>query len=271
MPELPEVETIRRGVAPHVTHAVVQRVIVRERRLRWPISADLETALTGQTIQTVERRAKYLLLRAERGTVLLHLGMSGRLRILQAATPANKHDHVDIDLHNGTILRFTDPRRFGAMLWTSAPPEHHPLLRDLGPEPLEAGFTGAYLHERAQGRTMPVKSFIMDGHVVVGVGNIYANEALFLASIGPLRPAGRIAYARHAALAEAIRAVLADAIQRGGTTLRDFVGGDGEPGYFQQQLQVYDRADLPCRRCGGPIQRKVLSQRATYFCPRCQR
>jgi formamidopyrimidine-DNA glycosylase len=196
--------------------------------------------------------------------------MSGSLRVLRQDAPVGKHDHVDLQLAGGLCLRFNDPRRFGALLWTSEPPEQHPLLRDLGPEPLENAFTGSYLYRRARGRQMAVKPFIMDGRVVVGVGNIYANEALFLAGIHPLRAAGRIAQDRFTVLAAAIRQVLEDAIAQGGTTLRDYVGGLGEPGYFQQSLRVYGREKLPCRQCRTPIRVSRLGQRATYYCVRCQ-
>ena len=270
MPELPEVETVRRGLAPHLTGQVVTGVVVRQPRLRWPVPEQLAAQLPGQPIQRVERRAKYLLLRTDAGTAILHLGMTGRLRLLSAATPLQKHDHVDLALASGYCLRFNDSRRFGAVLWTTAPPERHPLLQALGPEPFDAAFSGAYLHRRAQGRTSAVKTFIMDNRVVVGVGNIYANEALFAAGISPLRPAGQVTETECDRLAIAIREILTEAIRQGGTTLRDFIGGDGEPGYFQQSLRVYDRRGLPCAVCGQPIQHCRIGQRATYYCPRCQ-
>ena len=270
MPELPEVETVRRGIAPHLTGQRVVQVVVRQPRLRWPVPDELATEMSGQTIQRVDRRAKYLLLRTDAGTAILHLGMTGRLRLLSAATPLQKHDHVDLALASGQCLRFNDSRRFGAVLWTTAPPERHPLLQALGPEPFDAAFSGAYLHRRAQGRTPAVTTFIMDNRVVVGVGNIYANEALFAAGISPLRPAGQVTEAECDRLAIVIREILTEAIRQGGTTLRDFIGGDGEPGYFQQSLRVYDRRGLPCAVCGQPIQRCRIGQRATYYCPRCQ-
>jgi formamidopyrimidine-DNA glycosylase len=270
MPELPEVETVRRGIAPHLTGQIVTEVRVRQPRLRWPVPEELGTTLPGQVIQQVDRRAKYLLLRADTGTAIIHLGMTGRLRILSANAPLQKHDHVDLVLASGQCLRFNDSRRFGALLWTVEPPERHPLLQTLGPEPFDQGFTGRYLHQRAQGRALAVKTFIMDNHVVVGVGNIYANEALFAAGINPSRPAGRIALAECERLVEAVREILGEATRQGGTTLRDFVGGEGEPGYFQQYLRVYDRYALPCVSCGEPIQRCRIGQRATYYCPRCQ-
>ena len=271
MPELPEVETVRRGIAPHLTGQTVIQVIVRQPRLRWPTPEALAVLLPGQVIRRVERRAKYLLLRTDAGTALFHLGMTGRLRILPTATPLQKHDHVDVLLADGHCLRFNDSRRFGAVLWTVEPPEQHPLLRTLGPEPFDPAFSGGYLQQRAQGRTLAAKAFIMDNHIVVGVGNIYANESLFAAGISPLRPAGQITLVEYDRLAAAIRTILDEAIRQGGTTLRDFVGGDGEPGYFQQALRVYNRRALPCAVCGEPIQRCRIGQRATYYCPRCQR
>lgn len=271
VPELPEVETARQGIAPHLTGQVVTRVVVRESRLRWPVPGDFADRLSGQVIQAVQRRAKYLLLRTAAGSVLLHLGMSGSLRLLPVGTAPQKHDHVDIELASGSCLRFNDPRRFGALLWTADPPEQHPLLRHLGPEPLSEAFTAEYLHGAAHHRRAPVKSFIMDNRIVVGVGNIYANEALFMAGIHPLRAAGRISRDRYEVLADSIRQVLTEAIRQGGTTLRDFVGSAGEPGYFAQYLKVYGRHRLPCPECGEAIKLHRLSQRATYYCPHCQR
>lgn len=271
MPELPEVETIRRGIAPHLIGQTVINVVVRERRFRWPVPLDLETALGGHVIHALERRGKYLLLHTDSGCALLHLGMSGSLRLLPLGTAANKHDHIDISLSGGYCLRFTDPRRFGALLWTDDPPGNHPLLRHLGPEPLDEGFHGAYTYRLAQGRKIAVKTLIMDSRVVVGVGNIYANEALFKAGIHPRRAADRISLNRYLRLVMAIREVLTEAIDQGGTTLRDFADGEGRPGYFQHQLQVYARAGLPCPVCAEPIRLARLGQRATYYCPHCQR
>lgn len=271
MPELPEVETIRRGITPYLIGQAVTRVIVREPRLRWPVSPELEADLSGQVCHGVERRGKYLLLAADSGNVLIHLGMSGSLRILPADAPANKHDHVDILLASGYCLRLNDPRRFGALLWTTNPPGDHPLLRHLGPEPLTEDFHAGYLHGLAHGRKLAVKDFIMDSRIVVGVGNIYANEALFRAGINPRRAAGRISRDRYLRLVAAIRTVLAEAIAQGGTTLRDFADSEGKPGYFQQRLQVYAQARLPCPTCAEPIRLSRLNQRATYHCPRCQR
>ena len=271
MPELPEVETICRGIAPHLTGQIVTQVVVRRPQLRWPVPEALALQLSGQLIQSVERRAKYLLLRTDAGTAIFHLGMTGQLRILPANTPPKKHDHVDLVLANGCCLRFNDSRRFGALLWTSEPPERHSLLQILGPEPFNTAFSSAYLHQQAQGRRSAVKAFIMDNHIVSGVGNIYANESLFAARISPLRAAGQIALAEYARLKTAIQEILSEAIQQGGTTLRDFTGGNGEPGCFQRSLCVYDRYSLSCIACGEPIQRCRISQRVTSDCPCCQR
>ncbi|WP_313279891.1 bifunctional DNA-formamidopyrimidine glycosylase/DNA-(apurinic or apyrimidinic site) lyase [Stutzerimonas balearica] len=270
MPELPEVETTRRGIAPHLLGQTIERVVVRDRRLRWPIPEDLDVRLSGQRIEAVERRAKYLLIRVQSGTLIAHLGMSGSLRLVPAELPAAKHEHVDILLGSGQALRYTDPRRFGALLWSQLPLEH-PLLASLGPEPLDEGFDGRRLYELSRGRSMAVKPFIMDNAVVVGVGNIYASEALFAAGIDPRRPAGGISRARYERLAAEIRRILAMAIERGGTTLRDFVGGDGKPGYFQQELFVYGRGGAFCKLCGSTLREVRLGQRASVYCGRCQR
>ncbi|HEY3698095.1 MAG TPA: bifunctional DNA-formamidopyrimidine glycosylase/DNA-(apurinic or apyrimidinic site) lyase [Spongiibacteraceae bacterium] len=271
MPELPEVETTRRGIEPHLRGQRIERVIVRQPRLRWPIPLELHNQLAGQSIDNIQRRAKYLLMPFAHGTLIMHLGMSGSLRIVVADLAVGKHDHVDIELGSGQALRFTDPRRFGAMLWQPRSEVVHPLLADLGPEPLTAEFDGDYLFERARGRGAPVKAFIMDSGIVVGVGNIYANEALFGAGIRPDRAAGRISRARYALLAEEIKRVLARSIKQGGTTLRDFVGGDGKPGYFRQQLKVYGRGGEKCVVCSTVLDEVRLGQRSTVFCKRCQR
>ncbi|MDY7220023.1 bifunctional DNA-formamidopyrimidine glycosylase/DNA-(apurinic or apyrimidinic site) lyase [Denitrificimonas sp. JX-1] len=270
MPELPEVETTRRGIAPHLIGQRVVRVVVRNPRLRWPIPADLDVRLSGQKIVSVERRAKYLLIGAEVGTLIGHLGMSGSLRMVEMGTPVEKHDHMDIELESGLVLRYTDPRRFGAMLWSSEPPLQHKLLQKLGPEPLSEAFSEDHLYERSRGRSMSIKPFIMDNAIVVGVGNIYATEALFAAGIDPRREAGSVSKARYAKLTAEIKRVLAVAIEQGGTTLRDFVGGDGKPGYFQQKLFVYGRAGQPCLVCGRELREVKLGQRASVFCSRCQ-
>ena len=270
MPELPEVETSRRGIAPWVEEETVSDVIVRDRRLRWPVPDDLELRLRGQQIRSVRRRAKYLLFDTVRGSAMMHLGMSGSVRIIEEDEPAGKHDHVDIRLASGKALRFRDPRRFGCLLW-AADAESHPLIRDLGPEPLSEEFDGEYLWRRSRGRKVGIKPFIMNAGIVVGVGNIYASEALFGAGIHPKRKAGRVSRERMDRLSTSIKAVLQRAIEAGGTTLRDFSGGDGEPGYFRQQLDVYDREGKPCRVCEAPIRSVVLGQRSTYYCIGCQR
>ncbi|MBT8130628.1 MAG: bifunctional DNA-formamidopyrimidine glycosylase/DNA-(apurinic or apyrimidinic site) lyase [Gammaproteobacteria bacterium] len=270
MPELPEVEITRRGILPAINGIAVSQVIVREKRLRWPVSPRLARDLPGQTIESVDRRAKYLLLRTSGGTLIVHLGMSGSLRALPQAMPARKHDHVDIIFANKTCLRFTDPRRFGSMLWTRRDPLQHKLLQKLGPEPLEDQFDGVYLYNAARGRRCAIKLLIMNAATVVGVGNIYASEALHAAAINPRRAAGRIGLARMQRLAAEIKSVLANAITVGGTTLRDFTGGDGQPGYFQLELNVYDRENEPCRRCSAPVRRIVQGQRSTFYCPVCQ-
>jgi len=270
MPELPEVETSRRGIAPWMEGQEVLAVTVRDRRLRWPVPEDVDRRLPGQRIRAVGRRAKYLLLDTDAGTAMLHLGMSGSVRIIDQDEPAGLHDHVDILLGNGKSLRFRDPRRFGSLLWTEDP-HSHALLRNLGPEPLTGDFGGDYLWQQARGRKIAIKPFIMNAGIVVGVGNIYASEALFRAGIHPKRRAGRVARPRMHRLADAIKSVLQRAIDAGGTTLRDFHGGDGEPGYFSRQLDVYDREDLPCRNCDAPIRSIVLGQRSTYYCKICQR
>ncbi len=271
MPELPEVETTRRGIAPHLIGQRVQRVVVRNARLRWPIPEDLDVRLSGQQIVSVERRAKYLLIGAEVGTLISHLGMSGSLRMVEAGTPVAKHDHVDIELESGLVLRYTDPRRFGAMLWSIESPLQHALLQKLGPEPLLDDFSVNHLYECSRGRSIAVKPFIMDNAVVVGVGNIYASEALFAAGIDPRRAAGSLSKARYAKLTAEIKRILAWAIEQGGTTLRDFVGGDGKPGYFQQKLFVYGRSGQPCLGCATELREIKLGQRASVYCPKCQR
>lgn len=270
MPELPEVETTRRGVASALGAARVSDVIVRDHRLRYPVPADLQAHLCGQAIQAYRRRAKYLLIDFARGSLLIHLGMSGSLRVLPADTPPQKHDHVDI-VCDKSILRLHDPRRFGAVLWLDSAADTHPLLANLGPEPLEPGFDGTVLHAAARSRRCAVKLMIMDAAVVVGVGNIYASESLFRAGIHPHRPAHRVSLARYHRLATEIRATLEDALAAGGSTLRDFVRSDGQPGYFQQQYSVYGRDGQPCRVCGTSIQRTVTGQRASFYCPACQR
>lgn len=270
MPELPEVETTRRGVEPWALGQCVLAVEVHESRMRWPVPADLAQRLVGQEILEISRRAKYLLFRTAAGSLLVHLGMSGSLRVIRDQAPRRTHDHVDILLASGDRLRYNDPRRFGCLLWLE-PGEQHPLLNQLGPEPLSPEFSGEHLFQQSRGRRVAVKPFLMDNAVVVGVGNIYASESLFLAGIRPDRAAGRVSLARYQVLAGHVRTVLASAIRQGGTTLRDFVGGDGKPGYFAQQLLVYGRGGQPCKRCGGILRESRLGQRSSVFCVTCQR
>ncbi len=271
MPELPEVETTLRGLRPHLTGARIERLLLRDRRLRYPVAAETEDAVAGQRIAQLRRRAKYLLLELQRGTLLLHLGMSGSLRMVPVATPPGVHDHFDLVLDSGLSLRLRDPRRFGALLWTAEPPESHRLLRHLGPEPLDPELDGAYLYRRARGRRMAVKPFIMDARHIVGVGNIYASESLHRAGIHPGRPCGRISERRFEGLAAAIRSVLTEAINLGGTSLRDFVQEDGHPGYFALSLRVYGRQGAPCLGCGTSLLHQRIGQRSSVYCPRCQR
>jgi formamidopyrimidine-DNA glycosylase len=270
MPELPEVETARRGIAPLIEGRRIAALMVRQRRLRWPVPRTLGRELPGQTIRAVGRRAKYLLLALDRGTLILHLGMSGSLRVLAAATPPQKADHVDLVLDDGRCLRLRDPRRFGALLWTTDDPARHRLLKDLGPEPLDPGFDGERLWQSARGRRCAVRDLLLNGRIVAGVGNIYANEALHAAGIDPRRPAGTIGRARYRRLARALRTVLGRALAAGGTTLRDFQRADGRPGYFRQRLAVYGRAGQPCRRCRRPLRAVRLGQRRAFLCPHCQ-
>ena len=269
MPELPEVETSRRGIEPYVVDQKISGVQIRERRLRWPVSLDIDERLPGATITSVDRRAKYLLINTTSGTAIVHLGMSGSVFIVDRDTPAGVHDHIDVELESGHALRLRDPRRFGSLHWSDDALNHW-LLKDLGPEPLGDQFDGAYLWERSRRRRVAVKQFIMNANIVVGVGNIYASESLFLAGINPKRAAGRISLHRYEALADAIRDVLQKSIRAGGTTLRDFYGGDGEAGYFLQELQVYGREDEPCFHCARPVAAIVQGQRATYYCKNCQ-
>lgn len=271
MPELPEVETIRRGILPHIIKQQVQQIIIRQPKLRWRIPENLPQEFIQQTIQSVTRRGKYLLLTTQNGTAIIHLGMSGRLRILPATIPAEKHDHVDILFSSEKCLRFTDPRRFGAVLWTNENPEQHPLLKNLGPEPLTSKFNGNYLFTTSRKKTTSIKQFIMNADIVVGVGNIYANEALFAAKIHPRTHAGKISKEKYQLLAQCIKKILMLAIKRGGTTLRDFFNSDNKPGYFSQKLKVYGREDLPCVRCKTLLKLIRIAQRATVFCPQCQK
>ncbi|MCX9155564.1 bifunctional DNA-formamidopyrimidine glycosylase/DNA-(apurinic or apyrimidinic site) lyase [Niveibacterium sp. 24ML] len=269
MPELPEVETTCRGIAPHVEGRTVTSVIVRDARMRRPVPHSLALELPGEQIERVQRRGKYLLLQAQRGTLLIHLGMSGNLRVIESTAPPRKHDHVDI-VFGTRALRYHDPRRFGVVDWWIGPIEAHPLVAPLGIEPLAAAFDGAWLYRATRGRRSAIKLFLMDAHTIVGVGNIYASESLFRAGIRPGTQTGRLSLARCEKLVAAVKETLLAAIQAGGSTLRDFVGSDGAPGYFQHEAYVYGRAGSPCRRCGGPIRQTTLGQRSTFWCPKCQ-
>ncbi len=269
MPELPEVETTCRGIRPRLVGQKITAIIVRQPRMRWPVPTAIQAA-SGQTIEQVERRGKYILISLAGGTILMHLGMSGSLRLVNPEQEPGKHDHVDIALKNNLVLRLNDPRRFGAVLWWTDPIEKHPLLIKLGPEPLEDAFDDQHLWRLSRGRKQAVKTFIMNGHVVVGVGNIYASEALFRAGIRPQRQAGRISKQRYQRLSIVIREVLQEAIAQGGTTLQDFTNSDGQPGYFAQELLVYGRENQACVSCSKPIKMIVLGQRASFYCPQCQ-
>lgn len=271
MPELPEVETVRRGLAPHIVGRTIERVVVRDRRLRWPIPRGFERTLAGRQIRAIDRRGKYLLVDVGDGRVILHLGMTGRLSLITPGRALQKHDHFDLELSGDLVLRFNDPRRFGAALWWPASQPKHALLKHMGPEPLTDAFSAEYLSRLARRRSAPVKNFLMDGRVVVGVGNIYAVEALFRAGIRPMRQAGRVTRAEYEKLVAAVRGVLNDALAAGGTTFRDFLDSNGEPGYFVQKLFVYDRAGQPCRKCKTRIKRLVIGQRSSYYCPKCQK
>lgn len=270
MPELPEVDTIRRGLAQTICDQRIKRIIVRERRLRWPVCKQLGTQLTNSRINNIQRRAKYLLIETTQGHLIIHLGMSGCLKVVPHNTPIEKHDHIDFILSNKHTLRYNDPRRFGCVLWTDQPPDQHRLLATLGPEPLEPAFNCEYLYDLCQQRRCSIKQLIMNSKVVVGVGNIYVNEALFLAGIHPSQPANQLQDTDCQQLIDSIQIVLQQAIDAGGTTLKDFKNATGKPGYFQQQLNVYGKGDEPCPTCDNPIQRQMMHQRATYFCPHCQ-
>ena len=271
MPELPEVETTCRGIKAHIVGKRVKGVIVRQPRLRWPITPSLKEMLPGQDILNVTRRGKYLLLGAKNGTVIIHLGMSGSLQLVTSEEAPIKHDHFDIVFNNGKALRLNDPRRFGAVLWTTKPPLKHALLVSLGPEPLEHNFNADYLYDVSRKRRVTIKSFIMNSKIVVGIGNIYANEALFRSGIRPTTAAGKISKIRYQQLVKAIQEVLQAAIAKGGTTLRDFTNGEGKPGYFKQKLLIYGHAGEPCTVCNKIIKLSQQNQRATYYCSQCQR
>ena len=271
MPELPEVETTCRGISPHIENNIITKVIVRNRRLRWPIPTGLNKKLSMQKILSVSRRAKYLLINTETGTIIIHLGMSGSLRILPIDAAIEKHDHFEIQFKDGICLRLRDPRRFGCVLWEKNNPLEHKLLINLGSEPLDKEFNAELLFEKSRKRKTTIKQFIMDAKIVVGVGNIYASESLFLAGINPKRLAGKITKQNSVDLTAAIKKILKQAIKQGGTTLKDFSSSDGKPGYFQQKLKVYDRKDEACLKCNKPIKQLVLGQRSTFYCSNCQK
>lgn len=270
MPELPEVEVIRLGIAPHVEGQVVKDVFVWNRHLRWSIPTRIRSHLLDRRFLSIARQGKYLLWYTDGGCMLMHLGMSGSLRFVPQGTQPRKHDHFAILLASGQALHFHDPRRFGAILWTGSDPLQHKLIKNLGIEPLSKAFNGEYLYQRSRNRSLAIKSFIMDGSNVVGVGNIYANEALFVAGIHPKRKANRNALRRYSRLATVIKQVLSHAIELGGTTLRDFSDGHGSPGYFQQQLYVYGRGGQACRQCGSSIKCCRINQRSAFYCAKCQ-
>ena len=269
MPELPEVETTRKGLEPLITNQKILAVHIYKKKLRWEIPSLLKKTLENQTIKKISRRAKYLLIHFDNGKLVIHLGMSGSISVVNSYVPLKKHEHFELALDNGTSFRFHDPRRFGSILWQK-PNEILSLLKNLGPEPLSYEFDNDSLFSSANGKSKNIKSFIMDSNVVVGVGNIYASESLFLSGISPKREAGKTSKKRFKVLTNSIKNVLTDAINNGGTTLNDFSNVDGNPGYFSQVLNVYGRENMPCRRCNGKIKRIIQNQRATYYCPRCQ-
>lgn len=269
MPELPEVETTLRGISPHIAQQTITKIIVRQPSLRWPVDPNT-TTLQGAQITQLIRRAKYIIMGTNKGSLIWHLGMSGSMRILLQDSPAEKHDHIDVILNNGCILRYNDPRRFGACIFTTSDPLQHKLLSKLGPEPLHDDFNGDYLYAISRGKNTAIKSFIMDSHIVCGVGNIYACESLFHSQIHPTRKAGKIAKQRYINLANQIKDILSRSIQQGGTTLKDFTQSDGKPGYFKQQLSVYGRKGLACPVCQQAIKNIKQAQRSTFFCSECQ-
>ena len=270
MPELPEVETTRRGIEPHIVGKAIKAVIVRQSRLRWPVSPELSQVMTGNRVHGISRRAKYLLFGTNTGRMMVHLGMSGSLRITNGSTVLKKHDHIDIIFDDGTVLRYHDPRRFGSVFWIPEG-DSHDLINSLGPEPLSDEFDGRYLYELSRGRKVAIKLFIMNSKVVVGVGNIYANESLHRAGIRPDRFAGRVSRDSYARLSQEIKEVLVSAISSGGTTLQDFVREDGSPGYFKQSLLVYGRGNEPCLNCRSGLKEVRIGNRTTVFCAKCQR
>lgn len=272
MPELPEVEITRQGIAPFITHKTITDVIIRQPKLRWPVIGQLDEIIRNQPVLSVSRRAKYLIIQLPVGNLLLHLGMSGSLRIWDTDTlpPATRHDHADFIFDDQTVLRFHDPRRFGAILWFAGIPEHHPLLSHLGPEPLDTDFNASYLFNHLKTQKRAIKQALMDHKLVVGVGNIYASEALFYAGILPSRPANSLLQDECIKLVGNVKTVLQSSIQAGGSSLRDFVNSNGQNGHFQQQHAVYGRAGLPCRNCGTNIEKVILGQRSSFYCPFCQ-
>jgi len=271
MPELPEVETSRRGIEPHLLNKTITDVIIRQHKLRWPIPKNLPSLAKGQKVKQVCRRAKYIYLKLDNGSIIIHLGMSGSLRICTDKTPTEKHDHIDICVSGNKILRLRDPRKFGCVLWTSAPIGEHKLFKSLGPEPLDDEFNADYLHKKAHRRTCSIKALIMNSHIVVGVGNIYASESLFKAGINPKRKAGNISIQRLHKLVDAIKETLSRSIEQGGTTLRDFTAESGQPGYFAQKLLVYGKTGEDCSTCGQPIKQFTQQARSTFYCAQCQR
>jgi formamidopyrimidine-DNA glycosylase len=270
MPELPEVETVMRGLVPHLENAMIEQVMMRCSQLRWPIPRHLNNTLSHQKVMGLSRRGKYLLIRVTTGTLIIHLGMSGSLRLLNQRTPLTSHDHMDLIFSNHMILRYNDPRRFGAILWTQENPLQYSLLKSMGIEPLDAHFTGHYLKQLTLKRQTPIKSFIMNSKIVAGIGNIYAAEALFLAEIHPITPTSLLSLKQCNRLVKSIKTILSCAISEGGTTLKDFVNSEGKPGYFSQKLHVYGRSGLPCMVCHTSLQSMQLGQRSTVFCEKCQ-
>jgi formamidopyrimidine-DNA glycosylase len=270
MPELPEVETTRRGLEPHIVDQTIAKIVIRSPKLRWPIPQSIAKDLPGKKVLSITRRAKYLLVNFDSGTLIMHLGMSGRIQTLSQATEPQKHDHVDILFKNGNCLRYTDPRRFGAILWTTSPALEHELLNNLGPEPFDTEFNAKYMMAVARNKNVAVKKFIMESKVVVGIGNIYASEALFASCLHPLRSVKTITLAEWQTFVQHIQRILKQAIKKGGTTLKDFLDTSGKPGYFSQKLQVYGRAKEPCLRCDGAIEAVMVGQRNTFFCSHCQ-
>ncbi|GAW85291.1 formamidopyrimidine-DNA glycosylase [Bathymodiolus platifrons methanotrophic gill symbiont] len=270
MPELPEVETTLRGISPHIKNQTALKVIIRQPKLRWLIPTELPQLIEQHTLQSLRRRAKYLLLNFDTGTLLIHLGMSGSLRVITDNTPVAKHDHFDIQFTNNKSIRLTDPRRFGAVLWLGTDPESHPLLSKLGPEPLGTEITANYLYQKSRSKKVSIKQFLMNQDIITGIGNIYCTEALYTAGINPVRAAGNISLQRYQKLLDIIQNILTLAIEQGGTTLRDFVGSDGKPGYFKQELNAYGRAGQPCKRCQQPLSEIKQAQRTTVYCSSCQ-